>query len=321
MDAGYRWILKPSSNDEAWKTVIVEPPITVTEVARSGETVAVTLKGGFTLNTADACGPGISLSKFRYNTGLRLSVLGIPFFRLEFGRLKGDKFQQYQDLCSFVVECDALSTRLNMDRSGYNEDDAIAAAFEKATKKAFDLFSQTDQYKNFMEKKRREDEKTKGKFLNERKTALNSPSQEYVCVDRPGGETVLHRKPENEADTLALFWKLEALGRTPFVQFVSLEHTSQSGIDVIATFQESEDSQLRIMEAVEFEYRFENYLAHGHNPKQTSLIICWEIRDNSKLHKICDYHYRAEVNMQILPVFEISKFPGVRIKKRSEIDW
>jgi inhibitor of KinA sporulation pathway (predicted exonuclease) len=102
---------------------------------------------------------------------------------------------------------------------------------------------------------------------------------------------------------------------------VSLEHTSQSGIDVIATFQETEDSQLRIMEAVEFEYRFENYLAHEHNPKQTSLIICWEIRDNSKLQRVCDYYHRAEVDGEIVPVFEISRFPGVRIKKRSEIAW
>jgi hypothetical protein len=273
------------------------------------------------LNTANACGPGISLSKFRYNTGARLSVLGIPFFRLEFGKVKGEKFQQYQDLCSFVVECDALSTRLNMDRSGYNQDDPIAEAFEKATRKAFDQFSQTDKYKNFMEKKRKEDEITKGKFLNERKMALNSPLQEYVCVDTQEGEIVLHRKPENESDTLALFWKLEALSRVPFVQFVSLEHTAQSGIDVIATFQESDESQIRIMEAVEFEYKFENYLLHGHNPKQTSLIICWEIRDNSRLHKIADYHYRAEVGGQILPVFEISKFPGVRLKKRSDLQW
>ncbi len=158
-----------------------------------------------------------------------------------------------------LLQCDALSKRLNMDRSGYNEDDPIAVAFEKATKKAFDLLSQTDRYKNFMEKKRREDEKTKGKFLNERKASLNAPSQEYVCVRRPDGQlTVLHRKPENESDTLAIFWKLEALERTPFGQFLSLEHTNQRGIDVIATFQESEDSQLRIMEAVEFEYRFEN---------------------------------------------------------------
>ena len=52
-----------------------------------------------------------------------------------------------------------------MDRSGYNEDDAVAAAFERATKRAFDLFSQTDQYKNFMEKKRREDEKDKRQIL------------------------------------------------------------------------------------------------------------------------------------------------------------
>ena len=142
-----------------------------------------------------------------------------------------------------------------------------------------------------MEKKRREDEKTKGKFLNERKASLNAPSQEYVCVRRPDGQlTVLHRKPENESDTLAVFWKLEALERTPFGQFLSLEHTNQRGIDVIATFQESEDSQLRIMEAVEFEYRFENYLAHGHNPKQTSVVICWEVRDSAKLQKLSEYH-------------------------------
>jgi hypothetical protein len=322
IEVGYRWILPPENGvEDSWKTVLVDPPIKVTELSRTGEPVTVTLKGGFTLNTANACGPGISLSKFRYNTGLRLSVLGIPFFRLEFGKLKGERFQQYQDLCSFVIECDALSTRLNIDRSGYNQDDPIAEAFERATKKAFDQFAQTDKYKSFQDKKRREDEKTKGKLLNLRKSELNSPEQEYICIDGGEKERVLHRKPENEHDTLALFWKLEATRSVPFAQFISLEHTAQSGIDVIATFQESEDSQLRIMEAVEFEHVFENFHSHGHNPKQTSLVICWTIRDPSKVQKINDYEYRADLNGQVVNVLEMSKFPAVRVRKRSEIDW
>ena len=322
LQQGYPWIEKPDPDaEDKWKSVIVDPPITIVEKASTGESVKVILKGGFTLNTAKACRWGYSLSRWRYNTGLRLSVLGIPYFRLDFHRLKGERFQQYMDLCSFVVECDELWTKLNIDRSGYNLDDPVVHAFEKAVRKAFDEFAQRREYKLFMEHRRREDEKSKSKFLNERKVSLGSPEQKYVCMKDDEGEIrILHRVPQNEEDTRALFWKLEGAGLVPFARFTSLEHTSRYGIDVIATFQETEDSQLKIMEAVEFEHVFENYLVHGHNPKQTSLVICWTVRNPDKLQKIGEWAYRAIIGDDIVNVLEIQKFPKIEIHRKAEVD-
>ena len=322
LSLGYPWLKDPDPNsDDRWKTVIVRPPIVATEKTPDGQLVEVRLKGGFTLNTANACRWEYSLSRWRYNTGLRLSVLGIPFFRLDFHRLKGERFQQYMDLCSFVVECDQLWTKLNIDRSGYNLDDPVVQAFERATRSAFDEFAQSKQYVQFMGRRRKEDEISKSMYLNERKNALGSPLQMYVCKkDSRGDMRVVHRVPENEADVRALFWKLEGADLIPFHRFNSLEHTAQSGIDVIATFQETEDSQLKIMEAVEFELAFENFIAHGHNPKQTSLVVCWEIRYPERTQKVNDWQHRALIGQDTLTVLVMSKFPGMGIHTRSEVE-
>lgn len=318
---GYRWIRqRDDQGPRSWRTVLLDPPIETSEIAASGEEVRVSLKGGFTLDTADACGPGEGLTPQRGNTGLRLSVLGIPYFKLIFYRLRGERFQMLESLCSLVAECDQLSTRLNIDRSGYNKDDPVVRAFEKAVTKAFDQLAQSQAYRTFEEKRRREDEVTKGKFLNERKTALNQPDQEYVCItDDEGNLRVIHRVPENEQDSLALFWKLEGAGVLPFAQFLSLEHTNKSGIDVIADFQEEEDSQLQMAAAVEFEHTYENFLAHAHNPRQTSMVVCWRVRNPANLHALNDWSYRGQVGQQVLTVVELQKLPGIAVKRRAEV--
>jgi len=322
LPVGYKWIRqRDPEGSGSWRTVLLDPPIETSEASSpGGEEVKVVLKGGFTLDTADAFAPGEGLSPHRSNAGIRVSVLGIPYFRLEFYRLRGERFQMLESLCSFVVECDQLHTKLNIDRSGYNRDDLVAKAFEKAVTKAFDQLSQSQAYRTFEEKRRREDEVTKGKFLNERKMALNRPDQQYVCItDDEGNPRVIHRVPENEQDTLALFWKLEGAGVLPFAQFLSLEHTNKSGIDVIADFQEEEDSQLQIAAAVEFEHTYENFLAHAHNARQTSMVVCWKVRNPANLHALNDWSYNGQVGQQVLIVVELQKLPGIAVKRRAEV--
>jgi len=319
---GYKWILQRGSDEtNRWRTVLLIPPIQTSEKTATGEDVSVVLKGGFTLDTANAFAPGEGLSPQRGNTGLRLSVLGIPYFRLDFYRLRGERFQMLESLCSFVVECDKLNTRLNIDRSGYNRDDPVVKAFEKAVTKAFDQLALSEDYKAFNEKRRHEDEVTKSRFLNERKTALGKPAQEYVCLGDPtsGGRRLLHRVPENEQDTLALFWKLEGANALPFAHFISLEHTNKGGIDVIADYQLDEDGQLRIAEAIEFEHTYENFLAHGHSAKQTSMIICWKVRNPSNLHAISNGVYRAQIGDQIITVIELQKLGCISTKPGADV--
>lgn len=308
---GYKFVKKQYNEDgtPSWRTVAVDPPIKVEKTTKRGKKVKVELKGGFTLDTGK-----FHLSPFRDNVGLRLSVLGIPYFELDYNRLKGKKFIIYKSLANFIVECDALKDKLNIDRSGYPQDDDVVKAFEDATRECFNKFADSEEYKRFLEKRQKEDEQQKSKFLSERKEALSSPDQEFVFYHDKNEDLFLHRVPQNEHDTLALFWKLEGMGKVPFYKFKTLEHTNQRGIDVIANFQETEDSEYKYMVAIEFESHFENFKKHEHNPKQTSMIICWEVKNPRAIEKVSEYKYNANFDGDIINVLEIKRFPSITVK-------
>ncbi|MBU4501706.1 MAG: ATP-binding protein [Nanoarchaeota archaeon] len=177
---GYRHIVNPYPQDpkKSWQTVIVDPPIEVKKsayISGKSKDVKVTLKGGFTMCTGD---PNF-VTYTRHNTGVRLSVKGIPYFPLDWNRTKGKKFKQYKELCNFIVECDEMEECLNKSRSGYIAG-AITDAFVRATRGAFDILANSPEYLEFEGKKRKEDEISKANLLNKRKKALNSPDQKYV---------------------------------------------------------------------------------------------------------------------------------------------
>lgn len=322
LEIGFRYI---TEQQESWRTVVISSPIIKTEKVKTLEgqevDVEVILKGGFTLDTGL-----FGLSSRRYNTGLRLSVKGIPYFQLPLYEYKGSKFNQYKDLCSFVVECDALETKLNMDRSNVSNqygDDIIVKTFRKLTARCFDKFAESDKYVRFGQLKRKEDEVSKATALRARQAALSNNEQEYVCLKSATDNEeaiVIHKVPNSENDTLALFWKLESLQVLPFEKFITLEHTGKSGIDVIATYQIDDQSSVNQFVSVEFEYLFSNFIKHGHNPKQTSMIICWYVDKSKELQKIKEYFYRYNIDGLSIPVYEIRNFPKIKIKTYNEID-
>lgn len=316
---GFKYITEQSGS---WRTVIINPPISKSEkvITEDGKeiNVEVTLKGGFTLDTGL-----FGLSPRRYNTGLRLSIKGIPYFQLHLYDYKGNKFNQYKDLCSFIVECDSLESKLNMDRSNISNqygDDLIVKTFRKLTLRCFDDFAESDGYKNFEQKRRNEDEKSKATALRERQTALSDKDQEYVCILIGDDYRVIHKVPNAEHDTLALFWKLESYQLLPFAKFITLEHTAQAGIDVIATYQIDEQSTMNQFVSIEFEFAFSNFIKHAHNPKQTSMIICWTVDKPKELQKVNEYFYRYNVDGLSIPVYEVKNFPDIVVKCYNEID-
>lgn len=320
---GFKFITSQFLNVDKkdWRTVVIDPPIfksTKAVIDGQEKEITVTLKGGFTLDTGK-----FGLSPHRYNTGLRLSVKGIPYFQFPFYEYKGKKFQQYKDLCSFVVECDEMESKLNLDRSNISNqmgDDPIVTAFRKLTSKCFDDFTETEAYKKFESNKRKEDERNKASAVRNRQSALSKPKQEYACVEVDGEIKVIHRVPDNsEMHTLCIFWKLEALGKLPFENFITWEHTKKDGIDVIASFQIDDESSLENFVPVEFEAAFENFINHGHNPKQTKCIVCWEINNKTILRKINDYLYYYDVDESSIPVYEIKSFPDIKICQYSEV--
>lgn len=304
-----------------WRTVVIDQRITKSEkiIIEGNEiNVQVELKGGFTLDTGK-----FGLSPYRYNTGLRLSIKGIPFFQLPFYDYKGNKFQQYKDFCSFVIECDNMETKLNLDRSNISNqlgEDLVVKTFKRLTSKCFDDFCQLPDYKEFEKNKKKEDETNKANAVIERQKLLSNPNQEYVCVNKNNKILILHRLPDkSEIHTLAVFWKLESLEMLPFENFITWEHTKKEGIDVIASFQLDDESSLENFVPIEFEAIFENYIKHGHNPKQTKCIICWEIKNKTELRKINDFHFFYDIENSSIPVYEIKSFPGIIIKRYSEL--
>ncbi len=106
----------------------------------------------------------------------------------------------------------------------------------------------------------------------------------------------------------------------PFAKFITLEHTAQAGIDVIASYQIDEQSTVNQFVSIEFEYAFSNFIKHGHNPKQTSMIICWVVDKPKELQKINEYFYRYNIDGLSIPVYEIKNFPTLTIKTFNEID-
>lgn len=322
LEVGYPYITK-HTGDDAWRTVVIDPPIQKIESVRTEQgsiNVEVTLKGGFTLETGR-----FGLSPHRYNTGLRLSVKGIPYFQLPFYEYKGQKFQQYKDLSSFVVECDAIESKLNLDRSNISNQmgqDLVVSAFKRLTVRCFDDFAGSDDYKRFEHNHTREDERTKADAVRKRQRSLSSPSQQYVCLPKDDGSVrVIHRVPDrSEMDTLAVFWKLEAMGVLPFAKFITWEHTKRDGIDVIASYQIDDESATENFVPVEFEFQFENYLTHGHNPKQTKCIVCWTIGNENSLRRRNAYSFFYDVDDVSIPVFAIEKFPCIVMRTFGDID-
>lgn len=51
-----------------------------------------------------------------------------------------------------------------------------------ATREYFNKFADSEEYKRFLEKRQKEDEQQKSKFLSERKESLGSPDQDFVFL-------------------------------------------------------------------------------------------------------------------------------------------
>lgn len=132
---------------------------------------------------------------------------------------------------------------------------------------------------------------------------------------------LLMNVPASENGTVALFHILEGHGGLPFVYYQTRSWTSQSGLDVIADFRLALGELTEEFAPVEFEYVFDNYIAHGHEPEHTKLIVCWSVGDANKRHDGLTHHilgapwlwtYRDQRGI-VVPVAEIRKFPGVVI--------
>ena len=156
----------------------------------------------------------------------------------------------------------------------------------------------------------------RARLLLERRAA-RARASDQVCFE----SRLLMNVPVSENDTVALFHILEGCDGLPFDHYQTRSWTSQKGLDAIADFRLVLGERTNEFESVEFEYVFDNYIRHGHEPEHTKLIVCWSVGDDDRRHHGLTGHrlgkpwlwsYRDEHGTDV-PVAEIRKFPGVTV--------
>lgn len=287
-----------------------------TNIAGTNLRLSVKLKGVYSVEASR-----FGLAEQSGNTGLILSVLGIPYFDLGLEKYtqgrRGLGLNPSAKNCCLIVECDQLQEEMSISRSRINHG-AVKETFDKIVKGLLRRLADSDEYASFVGYTKREKDIRGAETLDARKRKLQRPEQRWVFwTDSHGKRRRIHREPENEHDTLAILWKLEAMGALPFHQFESLEHGSSSA-DIIAHFRENAESNPERFVTIEAESIFTNYKAHGHNPSQMPIVICWDIGKSRQI-KVKDtsvsWKFVAEVNDMGVRVFTLAKIPGISVAR------
>jgi len=309
LQPGFRYLQTTSQSN--WKTFVLRDPI-IKKKGDGNNAVSVTLKGGYTLETAH---PEIT-NGFTLKTGthgLFLSIKGIPYVQLDFNTFRGNFSKLQYKMVRFVAECDELFSNMDFARNTYLEN-TQTANFEKALKECFNELADRPEYKAFIKQSEDEHQKNKRINIDRRKEELEKADQHFIYVKKTS--QLLHRLPKNEHDTLALLWKLEALKLLPFDSFISLEHTNIEGIDIIAHFRETADAHTNKYAPIEVEYIFENFYSHGHNANQVTAVICWEVDDESRYKRIDGKPHKlvANINDREIPIYRLSTIDELEIR-------
>lgn len=311
-------VLKRMSGDSGSSTRFVDIQEVAT-VPGTNSSLRISLKGLYSVEASR-----FGLAEESGNTGLILSVLGIPYFDLGLetyaGGRRGLGLNPSAKNCCLIVECDQIREEMNIGRSGIN-DSAVKETFDRAVSSLLRRVAESDEYKSFVTYTKREKEIRGAETLDMRKRKLERPEQRWVyLVGSTGERKRLHREPENEHDTLAILWKMEALGALPFHQFESLEHGS-SGADIIAHFRENRESNPERFVTIEAESIFTNYKVHGHNPSQMPIVVCWDI-GKSRQVKLKDtnvsWKFIAEVGDVGVRVFAVARMPGIQVRRENQ---
>lgn len=294
-------------------TVIIDPPITVTKnLPGKNQGVQVQIKGFYTWDEGK-----YNLADVHYNTGLILSVRGIPYFTLDMRELGSGQLAVANPgptKCCVIVESDAIQSAMNISRSGLVDSD-MTQLFKHLVSDAIKKVEDSDRHRAFrLIPKKRKDRKG-ASDLKERKQSLESPDQAWIYYQTKDmlKPVRLLRKPENETDTLAILWKLEALNALPFTTFETLSY-SGTGADLIVHFQEDESSNPERFATMEAEYRFFNYRDHGHLIPQFPTVICWDINPQPKLpvaQTAKPYKYVVHLKETTLRIYTLSRIPGI----------
>lgn len=295
------------------------------QVTKSGttKTISVHIKGFYTWDEKD-----YGLDRNQLNTGLILSVKGIPYFKLDmddYGSRNLKTARPGVDKCCLIVECDQIQSEMNISRSGLVDAEDVDL-FKSAVSKIFEKIESSEEYLKF--RRVQEDRKTvaSAEELGIQKQELESENQKWV-IYQAHEETqpiLLAREPEYESDVLCLLWKLEALNALPFKIFQTLAYIGsgkKGGPDLIAHFQEDEQSDQERYTPIEIENKFYSYILHGHKPAQFPKVICWEIGKSPKvtIDKTDKKYKHTAVKDDIqIHIYSIRLMEGIKVISKKE---
>ena len=226
--------------------------------------------------------------------------------------------------CCLILECDSIHEDMNISRSNLVDSERVKLLRELIAKMFQDL-EQSSAYLAFRKIPQKRKHVANADALGSKKIALESDTQKWVVWNDPkSGRVVrLAREPENENDTLAILWKLEALEALPFKTFETLGHAGH-GPDLIVHFQEDEQSTPDRYATIEAESKFYNYKAHGHISSLYPRVVCWDIGPSPKMRiKPTDKKYKVIAesrNGSQVHVFCLRKMDNIRVLTKSDFE-
>ena len=278
---------------------------------------------GFVTWAPDAFG----LSTENHNTGLLLSVNGIPYFRLDMERHGSTTIRTARPgeaRTCLVLECDAIQDEMNISRSGL-VDSAKTVDLQRIATDLFQQVESSDTYLAFRRIPEHEKVEQQGGILAEEKRRIERADQTWVVLERsPTDIVVLMREPTNETEVNAILFTLEVLGALPFETFRTLAYIGASkGPDLLVTFQEDKKSEPFRACVVEVENNFYNYKSHGHIPTQYPKVLCWDVPTSGRKARLAKtqkpYKFTLSAEEYQVHIFALKYMDGIKVLSTEEL--
>jgi hypothetical protein len=284
--------------------------------------IRVCIKGFITWNAEK-----YDLSPKNLNTGLILSVKGIPYFNLdmeEYGVTSIRTARPGENKSCLIVECDSIQEDMNISRRGL-VDSARTLEFKKIVSEIFYDIESSSEYLTFRKLQEKEKHEKQSDILAEEKRLIEGIDQNWVVLEETGKTPiVLIREPKNEEEVNALIWKLEALGVLPFEKFNSLAYIGAAkGPDLLVNFQEEKGSEPQRATVIEIENNFYNYKTHGHTPSQYPKVICWDMPSSGRKIKpnktSKPYKFTFDTDDFQVHIFVLKLMTNIKVYSRKEL--
>jgi hypothetical protein len=268
-----------------------------------------------------------NLSANNYNTGLILSVKGIPYFKLnmaEYGASSIITARPGENKSCLIVECDSIQEDMNISRSGL-VDSEKTLEFKNVVSEIFYDIESSIEYLTFRKLQEKEKFEKQSDILADEKRKIEDIDQNWVVLEEAGKQPmILIREPKNEEEVNALIWKLEALGALPFERFNTLAYIGASkGPDLLVNFQEEKGSEPQRSTVIEIENNFYNYKTHGHVPSQYPKVICWDMPSSGRKIKpnktLKPHKFTFDTDEFQVHIFVLKFMTNIKVYSRKEL--